>query len=135
MNIRDNVNFENPPLIIFVDHAGGMQTRSTPSASVLIWSSTNDAAPCTINIIFATLPCYCYLGLGKIVDKNILPLKNFYFAHWSIPNCSCTLQSTSTVFLIPYRCWIQFSSKYINRSKRSRYSKFSNHRQGNVQPL
>ena len=30
---------------IFVHHAGGMQTLSTCSASVLIWSLTNDDAP------------------------------------------------------------------------------------------
>ena len=37
--------FEILPLIIFVHHAGGMQTRSTPSTTLLIWSLTNDIAP------------------------------------------------------------------------------------------
>ena len=37
--------FEILPLISFVQHAGSMQTRSTPSTTVLIWSLTNDIAP------------------------------------------------------------------------------------------
>ena len=40
-----NEVFEILPLIIFVHHAGGMQTRSMPSTIALIWSLTNDIAP------------------------------------------------------------------------------------------
>ena len=61
---KANEVFEILPLIIFVDHAGGKQTRSTPSTTVLIWSLTNNVASCTINTIFATLPCYLCLGVS-----------------------------------------------------------------------
>ena len=52
---KANEVFEILPLIIFVHHAGGMQTRGTPSTPVLIWSLTNDIAP------------EAYLGGGGIV--------------------------------------------------------------------
>ena len=42
---KANEVFEILPLIAFVHHASGMQTRSTPSTTVLILSLTNDIAP------------------------------------------------------------------------------------------
>ena len=37
--------FKILPLIFFVHHAGGMQTRGTPFTPVIIWSLTNDITP------------------------------------------------------------------------------------------
>ena len=42
---KANEVFEILPLIMFVHHAGGMQTRSTPFATVVIWSLTSGLAP------------------------------------------------------------------------------------------
>ena len=41
---KANEVFEILPLMIFVHHAGGMQTRNTPSTTILIWTLTNDIA-------------------------------------------------------------------------------------------
>ena len=79
--MRNTSVFEILPLIIFVHHAGGMQTRSTPSTTVLIWSLTNDIAPkayseerhCAMAPALLTLP-FSWLTWPSDIERLFLEL-------------------------------------------------------------
>ena len=75
-------------MINFVHHAGCMQTRSTPSATVLIWSLTNDIAQkAYLGGAFAMAPPLLTLPFGnegQMVpsDRNTLTSFDGFCSLW-----------------------------------------------------